>query len=99
MKTFDGGVGEKNYGGFDMSLWEDRNLEVHKEIVKKIVRSKTKISREKLEKEYGVRYSVLLELEYFDPVTMTIIDPMHNLFLGTAKRMLLIWKDHNVFTT
>lgn len=96
MKTFDGGVGEKNYGGFDMSLWEDRNLEVHKEIVKKIVRSKTKTSREKLEKEYGVRYSVLLELAYFDPVTMTIIDPMHNLFLGTAKRMLLIWKDHKV---
>lgn len=44
------------------------NLEVHKEIVKKIVRSKTKTSREKLEKEYGVRYSVLLELAYFDPV-------------------------------
>lgn len=94
MRTFEGGVGEKNYGGFDMSLWEHRNLEAHKEIVRKIVKSKTKSSREKLEKEYGMRYSVLLELEYFDPVTMTIIDPMHNLFLGTAKRMLLIWKDH-----
>lgn len=43
-----------------------------------------------------MRYSVLLELNYFDPVRMTIIDPMHNLFLGTAKRMLSIWKDHKL---
>ena len=27
---------------------------------------------------------------------MTIIDPMHNLFWGTAKRMLLMWTDHKV---
>ena len=33
----------------------------------------------------GCRYSVLLDLPYFDPVRMTIIDPMHNLYLGTAK--------------
>lgn len=95
MKSFDGGVGEKNYGGFD-TCCELRDLEKHKEIVGKIVRSKTKTSREQLEKEYGVRYSVLLELDYFDPVKMTIIDPMHNLFLGTAKRMLSIWKDHKL---
>lgn len=85
MKIFDGGVGEKNYGGFDMLFWEDRNLEVYKEIVKKIVRSKIKISREKLEKEYGVRYFVLLELVYFDFVIMIIIDFMYNLFLGIVK--------------
>lgn len=95
-KTFDGVVGEKNYGGFDVSSWELRNLESHKEAVKKIVKCKTKTNRERLEKEYGVRYSVLLELEYFDPIRMTIIDPMHNLFLGTAKRMLILWKDSKI---
>lgn len=25
-----------------------------------------------------------------------IIDPMHNLFLGTAKRMLTVWKDQKL---
>lgn len=41
-KTFDGVVGEKNYGGFDVSSWELRNLESHKEAVKKIVKCKQK---------------------------------------------------------
>ena len=27
------------------------------------------------------------KLEYFDPILHTVIDPMHNLFLGTAKKI------------
>jgi hypothetical protein len=38
-----------------------------------------------------VRYSVLIELPYFDPIKYTVIDPMHNLFLGTAKYCLNLW--------
>ena len=37
------------------------------------------------ESELGCRYSCLLELPYFDPVRMLQVDPMHNLYLGTAK--------------
>ena len=33
----------------------------------------------------GCRFSVLLDLPYFDPVRMLLIDPMHYLFLGSAK--------------
>ena len=46
-----------------------------------------------LESTFGCRYSILLDLPYFDPVRMTIIDPMHNLFLGTAKHIMLknVW--------
>lgn len=40
-----------------------------------------------MESELGCRYSILLELPYFDPIRMTIIDPMHNLFLGSAKHI------------
>ena len=39
-----------------------------------------------MESELGCHYSILLEVPYFDPVCMTIVDPMHNLFLGSAKR-------------
>ena len=43
--------------------------------------------------ESGVRYSVLLELPYFDPIRFHVIDPMHNLLLGTAKRMMVTWTE------
>ena len=49
-----------------------------------------------MEKELGVRYTPLLDLEYYHPIKFCTIDAMHNLFLGTAKtfmRLLLKNKD------
>ncbi|OAD67783.1 hypothetical protein PHYBLDRAFT_174102 [Phycomyces blakesleeanus NRRL 1555(-)] len=46
-----------------------------------------------LEKQHGTRFSKLHRLHYFDPIRCTIVDPMHNLFLGTAKHMISVWKD------
>ena len=41
------------------------------------------------------RVDCILRLPYFDCVRFTIIDPMHNLFLGTAKNILKnIWLDN-----
>jgi len=37
-----------------------------------------------------------LELDYFDPTRMLNIDIMHNLFLGTGKRMLSIWEEQQL---
>lgn len=44
-----------------------------------------------MESELGCRYSILLELPYFDAPKMLALDPMHNLFLGSAKHMIRIW--------
>ena len=33
-------------------------------------------------KDVGVRYTELSRLPYFDPIRMTVIDPMHNILLG-----------------
>lgn len=33
-------------------------------------------------KEYGARWFEFARLPYFDPVRMTVIDPMHNILLG-----------------
>ena len=53
----------------------------------------------KLESDLGVRYSVLLELPYFNPVRMSAIDPMHNLYLGTAKHVLKrIWLGQDIIS-
>ena len=45
------------------------------------------------ESEVGCRYSILLHLPYFDPVKYTVIDPMHNLYLGTGKNVFKLWVD------
>lgn len=61
-------------------------------------KSPNKTTHEKLATRYGARYSVLLELEYFDAIRFTVIDPMHNLYLGTAKRMFQLWLDRDLLT-
>ena len=38
--------------------------------------------RSRFYRQSGVRYFELLRLLYFNPVRMTIIDPMHNILLG-----------------
>lgn len=61
--------------------------------MRKLDQCETTGEREAKEAELGCRYTVLLQLPYFDPVRMAVIDPMHNLFLGTARRMMKIWKE------
>ena len=39
-----------------------------------------------------------IHLEYFDAVRFTVIDPMHNLFRGTAKRMFQLWLERDLLT-
>ena len=53
----------------------------HRSDVKTIKVCTTKTEMEKLESQLGCRYSVSLDLLYFCPIEMLLIDPMHNLFL------------------
>ena len=85
LKKFPGG---KDMSGFDRSKWPARTVDEHRKSVKAINDCEIKSHCIRKELELGCRYSVLLDLPYFDPVRMSIIDPMHNLYLGTAKYML-----------
>ena len=59
----------------------------------------TTVSKEKeVEREYGVRYSELLRLPYFDIIQHHVIDPMQNLLLGTGKYMLTLWKTQGLLS-
>ncbi len=53
-----------------------------------ILRCTTKTARSAKESEVGCRYTALLQPPHFDPVKMLVIDPMHNLYLGTAKHVV-----------
>lgn len=74
-----------DYSGFERSDWIPRCNEDHRRDVSKLDKCKTKTELARLETQLGCRSSVLLKLPYFDPPTMLVIDPMHNLFLGLAK--------------
>ena len=77
----------QNYSDFNRNEWELRSNEKHRKDVDKLNKCKTKTERERMESKFGCRYSELLRLPYFDPVRMLVLDPMHNLFLGTAKHI------------
>lgn len=66
--------------------------------IKLIQQCSTKTARAAMESEFGCRYSVLTKLPYFDPINMLVIDPMHNLFLGTSKHMLNLWLQLDLVT-
>ena len=58
----------------------------------KVLEATSPTAKESLEKQYGLRYSILLTLPYFDIVRYHTIDPMHNIFLGIAKKTVKLWK-------
>ncbi|OAD67603.1 hypothetical protein PHYBLDRAFT_151116 [Phycomyces blakesleeanus NRRL 1555(-)] len=85
-----------NYFGLKFSEWVGRTKEENRRHANLWKNAKTLTERKRLEIENGVRWSELHRLVYFEPVRATIIDPMHNLFLGTAKRMMDIWIANNL---
>ena len=91
LKEFPGTIGSQDFSGFDRSKWTARSDDKHRENITKLKQCTYRSSLTKLESELGCRVSVLLDLPYFSPTRFLIIDPMHNLFLGTGKRVLSLW--------
>lgn len=81
-----------NYGGFDRNVWPKRDLKDHKEQGLRWKHAATLVEQHTIEREFGVRYSELLRLPYFDTVRFSVIDPMHNILLGSAKHTIVLWK-------
>lgn len=98
-KKYSGSVGSFDYSGFDRQNWLHRSAEEHRETASTIRSCNTKAECARIESQSGYRYTSLLNLPYFDTVRMLVLDPMHNLFLGTAKHVLKkIWLDQGVLS-
>ena len=80
-----------DYSGVDRNSWTPRLKVSHNEHAREHQNAKTSQQQKVIEREYGVRYSVLIELPYYDAIRFCVIDPMHNLLLGTAKHMIAVW--------
>ena len=92
-----GVFGKRDYSRENGTLRSNRK---HREDVKTTLACSSKSAREHKESELGCRYSCLLRLPYFDPVRMLIIDPMHNLYMGTAKYIFnSVWVKRNIIDT
>ena len=65
-----------------------RMHEQQKRNATKTVKASSSSEWNNIESQYGSRFSEIMHPPYYDCVRFAIIDPMHNIFLGTAKRML-----------
>ncbi|KAA1073203.1 hypothetical protein PGT21_050095 [Puccinia graminis f. sp. tritici] len=65
--------------------WPPRTLDQHKFWAKKSYEAESLDERDEILLEHGVRYSVLLELPYWDILKFHVVDAMHNLLLGLLK--------------
>ncbi|OAD71077.1 hypothetical protein PHYBLDRAFT_102250, partial [Phycomyces blakesleeanus NRRL 1555(-)] len=71
-----------DFSEFDYSMWKIRSGLENRLHAEEWKSASTPSERHQLEIENGVRWSQLHRLGYFDLVYGTIINPMHNLFLG-----------------
>ena len=91
--------GEKpDFTGFTRSSWPPRSKDSHYEHAKCYKNARTAQEQKEIECDYGCRYSVWLELPYYDIVRFCVIDPMHNILLGTAKYVLTVWKSTSIIS-
>ncbi|MBW0570240.1 hypothetical protein O181_109955, partial [Austropuccinia psidii MF-1] len=69
----------------DPQTWPLRNLSDHKHWATQSQDALNNNSKLKILQEHGVRYSVMLELPYWDVIKYHVVDAMHNLLLGMLK--------------
>ena len=75
FKYFPGSFGENiDYSGFDRDMWPPRHNSSHRIHAEMVRKASTQSKHEALATKYGVHYSSLLQLEYFNPVRFTEID-------------------------
>jgi hypothetical protein len=86
------GESKRDWSGWNDDDWIPRTIQVNKaEANAWKLKSDTGQSVKALEDENGTRYSPLHRLPYFDAPGFTVIEPMHNLYLGTVKHLMGLW--------
>ena len=88
-----------NYNGFNCSALPKRSLEQHQIKGMDWKQAKTQVERHKIEGKSGFCFTALLRLSYFDSSHFSVVDPMHNILLGTDKLMINIWKEKLIITS
>ena len=85
--------------GFDCDSWETRSSEKHKRDALHSKNVVTATMKKETEKETGAHFLELYRLPYYEPIRMHTVNPMHNLYLGTAKHVSVTWINIGELTT
>lgn len=85
-----------DYSGFQRNTWPMRHLSDHREQGMNWKHATTLKKRQDIEREYGIRFSELLNLPYYDTIRFSVVDPMHNVLLGSAKNIMMLWKENGI---
>ena len=96
LKEFPSLKGKRDYSDVVCTDWKKRTNSDHRESAEAHRNASSEGECNLISLTKGVRYSVLLELAYLDPVRFHVIDPMHNLLLGTAKHAMQVWTDDDI---
>ena len=67
-----------DYLGYDWESWPPQNLSDHREQSFNHLRENTCAKKKEIEETYGLRYSSMIELPYFNSIQHAVVDPMHN---------------------
>ncbi|OSC96548.1 hypothetical protein PYCCODRAFT_1378951 [Trametes coccinea BRFM310] len=74
-----------NMEDLNKASWPRRTAQTHRQFAERWQNAASVDEREKIFAASGVRWSELLRLPYWDPINFTVVDSMHNLYLGLLK--------------
>lgn len=90
--ALEAGSNARDYSGWDDETWQRRTKKTNLEQALAWKAAVNAAQRTELVKQNGTRWSQLHLLDYFEPVRFTVFDSMHNLYLGTCKRIMTkVW--------
>ncbi|EIW77539.1 hypothetical protein CONPUDRAFT_41162, partial [Coniophora puteana RWD-64-598 SS2] len=75
-------LSRKDISNLVKASWPERSSDQHLHDAKRWKNAKNEGERQKMAMRRGTRWSELLRLTYWDPLKFTVLDAMHNLFLG-----------------
>lgn len=85
-----------DYSGFQRNTWPKRDLSDHRKQGMNWKHAQTLKKQQDIERVYGIRFSELLRLPYYDSIRFSVVDPMHNVLLGSAKHIVVLWKENGI---
>lgn len=84
-------IQKADINNFDQSTWPKRDLETHRRAAEEW-KAASILEKHRITEEYGLRWSPLLRLPYWNPLQCTVLDVMHNKYLGNLqKHFRQIW--------